>query len=224
MNADKSKSFETARTKDAENKATNLAVTDLKVKRVEVIDNPDSLVKNDQLKPKATDKEKQLLQLQDVNQQMANKNHPGQKEKQVTPLKQITKDKVPVQQNEIANNIERLKNEKQTNNLPKPLQNFNNEPSNITIAQNVKQTNESINVIPENRNASLTSEKDNGNQNKVVATVYNPDENVEGDDDTDNKKSKLRGLFRKVKRVFERNTNAKSGSNVMIAGFEIAVK
>jgi len=37
-------------------------------------------------------------------------------------------------------------------------------------------------------------------------------------------RSKIGGLFRKVKRVIERNTNIKTGNGVRIAGFEIAVK
>ena len=36
--------------------------------------------------------------------------------------------------------------------------------------------------------------------------------------------SKVGGLFRKVKRVIERNTNIKTGNGVKIAGFEIALK
>ena len=36
-------------------------------------------------------------------------------------------------------------------------------------------------------------------------------------------RSKIGGLFRKVKRTIERNTNIKTGNGVTIAGFEIAL-
>lgn len=45
-----------------------------------------------------------------------------------------------------------------------------------------------------------------------------------GMDESRIKKSKLTGFLRKVKRVVERNTRIKEGSNVSIAGFAIAVK
>ena len=52
-----------------------------------------------------------------------------------------------------------------------------------------------------------------GNNNRVL---YMNEENVA--------RSKIGGLFRRVKRVIERNTNIKTGNGVKIAGFEIAVK
>ncbi|HNP54952.1 MAG TPA: hypothetical protein PKK69_10040, partial [Ferruginibacter sp.] len=45
-----------------------------------------------------------------------------------------------------------------------------------------------------------------------------------GMDESRIKKSKLTGFLRKVKRVVERTTRIKEGSNVSIAGFAIAVK
>ncbi|MEI9957928.1 MAG: hypothetical protein WDM90_16870 [Ferruginibacter sp.] len=43
-------------------------------------------------------------------------------------------------------------------------------------------------------------------------------------DDQKEKKIKLGGFFRKVKRLVERTTNAKEGDGVKIAGFDIAIK
>ena len=37
-------------------------------------------------------------------------------------------------------------------------------------------------------------------------------------------RSRIGGIFRRVKRVIERNTNIKTGNGVKIAGFEIALK
>jgi rRNA processing protein Gar1 len=38
------------------------------------------------------------------------------------------------------------------------------------------------------------------------------------------KKTKLGGLFRKVKRLVERNTNVQTGNSIKLAGFDIAIK
>ena len=73
------------------------------------------------------------------------------------------------------------------------------------------------NSIPEQSNSyartAMLEESTAGNSNKIL---YMNEENVA--------RSKLGGLFRKVKRVIERNTNIKTGNGVKIAGFEIAVK
>ena len=60
---------------------------------------------------------------------------------------------------------------------------------------------------------AVFNETDAGNNNKIL---YMNEETVT--------RSKIGGLFRRVKRVIERNTNIKTGNGVRIAGFEIAVK
>ena len=60
---------------------------------------------------------------------------------------------------------------------------------------------------------AVLDESDPGNDNKIL---YMNEEKVT--------RSKIGGLFRRVKRIVERNTNIKTGNGVKIAGFEIAVK
>jgi hypothetical protein len=63
------------------------------------------------------------------------------------------------------------------------------------------------------RTAGLRPETDLGSNDQYL-----------GMDESRIKKSKLTGFLRKVKRVVERNTRIKEGSNLSIAGFAIAVK
>ena len=72
----------------------------------------------------------------------------------------------------------------------------------------------SIPALPDSyAKAAVLNESASGNDNKIL---YMNEENVT--------RSKIGGLFRKVKRIIERNTNIKTGNGVKIAGFEIAVK
>ncbi|HMC98831.1 MAG TPA: hypothetical protein VKH37_01715, partial [Ferruginibacter sp.] len=54
---------------------------------------------------------------------------------------------------------------------------------------------------------------DEQSNNKIL---YMDEENV--------KRTKIGGLFRRLKRVVERTTNIKTGNSVKVAGFEIAIK
>ena len=75
-----------------------------------------------------------------------------------------------------------------------------------------------------NSNASVATE------NNARTAVYNanPEDNIASNllymEENNTKHSKLGGLFRKVKRVIERNTNIKTGDGLKLAGFEIAIK
>ncbi|MEP7164893.1 MAG: hypothetical protein ABI741_09365 [Ferruginibacter sp.] len=136
---------------------------------------------------------------------------------------------------------------KEKNILPKTsLENINKEGSNETIASAVINKNSetiSTNKIPveianktvkekitapetpvidynsipvKNENYAKTAvleESSRGDGNKIL---YMNEENVA--------RSRIGGLFRKVKRIIERNTNIKTGNGVKIAGFEFAVK
>ncbi len=133
--------------------------------------------------------------------------------------------------------------EKPSNNLPKPyFENINNKKSNETDVSN---------VIPKNGNNSI---KNSGNENTTVQVnpkersndpkvtdinssaadpknttalqaVYNPnnDRFVEMDEDKA-KRTKVGGFLRKVKRMLERTANIKTGDEIKVAGFEIAIK
>lgn len=63
------------------------------------------------------------------------------------------------------------------------------------------------------RNAVYTGDE---NEKNASGTIYLDDEKV--------KHSKISGLFRKLKRVIERNSNIKTGNGINIAGIEIATK
>ena len=134
-------------------------------------------------------------------------------------------------------------NKKPGNNLPKPLENINNNSSNKTLIADVQplitekknavakndigvnkmdKQSEPVNtttdklIEPSNvyaKNALYSNSDEAKNDNKVL---YMDEENV--------KRSKVGGFLRKLKRVIERNTNIKTGKGINVAGFEIAVK
>jgi len=138
---------------------------------------------------------------------------------------------------------------KPSNNLPKPIspdyELINKMERNKSIARNVQiktskenmagtNTNELMINKAENANATMLNSR---NSNASVATennartaVYNgnPEDNIASNllymEENNTKHSKLGGLFRKVKRVIERNTNIKTGDGLKLAGFEIAIK
>ncbi len=120
--------------------------------------------------------------------------------------------------------MEMVKTEK-TNNLPKPyFENLNNNESNNSITANVKPPapGPGSNVIDTEKEAttntfaSTASFTDNGEENNN-RVLYMDEEKV--------KKTKLGGIFRKVKRVLERNANITSGgNNIKVANLEFAIQ
>lgn len=127
-------------------------------------------------------------------------------------------------------------NKKPNNNLPQPVyNNFNNSERNKTaiafvppteranidinsgnkveVAQQVDKANTQVlNGYALNTNFT----QDNAEENNNDKVLYMKEDNV--------KKSKIGGLFRKVKRLVERNANIKTGNGIKIAGFDIAIK
>lgn len=71
----------------------------------------------------------------------------------------------------------------------------------------------SVSAMPDSYATTAAFDEASHDNNKIL---YMNEETVT--------RSKVGGLFRKVKRVIERNTNIKTGNGVKIAGFEIAVK
>ena len=124
---------------------------------------------------------------------------------------------IAVQGNDPVNNRET------NNNLQKPLEIINNRPRNLSNPIAVSITDNSKSLIPDKRDAVDYKVKDDSKTSAITA-AYHPDENgtADTDDEPDNKKSKLRGLFRKVKRVLEKN-KSNTGS-IKIAGFDVAIK
>ena len=123
--------------------------------------------------------------------------------------------------------------QKKSNNLPKPyFENVNNNGSNISITANVKPSTPGNNIVNTGNNvidqidtekqatansfASTASFTDNGEENND-RVLYMDEEKV--------KKTKLGGIFRKVKRVLERNANITSGgNNIKVANLEFAIQ
>ena len=143
----------------------------------------------------------------------------------------IKQNKLPVKATyELVKTVEPLK--VNGNNLPKSyLENINNKASNKTTIAIVKQENKNEavennfvkNELPANNfeknnaiamNASFTSNQNF--ENKIT--------NFDEGDETENK-SKLKGFFKRVKRVLERNTMSKSGEgNLKIANLSFAMQ
>ncbi len=116
------------------------------------------------------------------------------------------------------------------------LENFNKQGSNETIIENVLPTTTAEATLLANAAPSTD------NVNPRVLAVSNVEENsnlyvanaVYEEEPNDNKilyieeetikRTKIGGLFRKVKRVFERTASIKTGDGIKLAGFEIALK
>jgi len=123
---------------------------------------------------------------------------------------------------------------KPSNNLPTPdYNNFNNNDRNNNTIATVTQTDKTIDklnsgntdaVVPSNQKTNadngyaLTTNfsQSNGDEQNNDKVLYMDENNV--------KKSKLGGLFRKVKRLVERTANIKTGDGIKVAGFDIAIK
>lgn len=146
-------------------------------------------------------------------------------EKVLSPLEKIKPTPAPQQKNN------ELVQQKKDNNLPTPgLENLNNNGSNKVAVVNVQPENNVAKVeadiiketsetktIPSNVyavNAAVTSESSKG---------FTSFDEEEGDRP---KKTKLGGFFKKVKRVLERKTNIKTGSdeNIKIANMSFAMQ
>jgi hypothetical protein len=135
------------------------------------------------------------------------------------------------------NNIAVVKDQpikKPSNNLPAPdYNNFNNNNRNNTAIASVTQTDKPTDKFNSgNNDAVVPSTKTNNADNGYALTTNFTQSNSEEPnndkvlymDENNVKKSKLGGLFRKVKRLVERNTNIKTGDGIKVAGFDIAIK
>lgn len=146
----------------------------------------------------------------------------------VRPAEKNRKENNPEQTGNIA---VREKNEKPSNNLPRPyFENINNRESN-EIARTT--------VLPENDNSGTKTiiEKTNPNEKytdpgdpatiaaiPVVNKTTDENNRYLDIDESKGKRTMLGGIIRKAKRVIERTTNIKTGDGLKVAGFEIALK
>ena len=109
------------------------------------------------------------------------------------------------------------------NNLPKPsLENFNKVPGNNNDVATVSASDNS------SKGNDVVQPADKIPANEIaILTTYPETETINPGDDEDNKnrKSKIGGFFKKLKRVVERKTNMKSGDNSFrIANMSFAVQ
>jgi len=169
-------------------------------------------------------------------------------EKNEQPEDKIMKQKNPLQKDNVVLNNDETQVKKQSNNLPKPvnpvLENINrNDRNNNAVAivkpktsdesySNITKSDVAINKIEK----AVVPVKTMNDIN--IGAVTNPlaqntgfsNDEVKNNDrilymDEDNvKRTRIGGLFRKLKRVIERNTNIKTGNGIKVAGFEIAIK
>lgn len=123
----------------------------------------------------------------------------------------------------------------ESNNLPRPyFENINNKERNTIATPNVPTIEDnsrsgtalasnSPNVQKENQ--KLVDVNNSATNANPYAKVASADENMNYlQEDDKNKRTKIGGLFRKVRRVLERTANIKTGDGIQIAGFEIAAK
>lgn len=171
-----------------------------------------------------------------------------QKQSPVTPVVTNNNSTIPVvNKNQNTDKEQGLAQvPKPSNNLPKSyLENINNKERNETVSNNVSPVyaNNNNNISGNNvvavqnnkekaGNNQLTDINTNAAENRntaAIAAVYNPDAGAGNDrilnlDDDKSKHSKFGGFLRKVKRTLERTANIKTGDEVKVAGFEIAIK
>jgi len=146
---------------------------------------------------------------------------------------------------QLANNPLPVNTIKPTNNLPKSyLENNNNANRNESVAKNVSPVNNTSGNVNSGTNNTLVQTNTKGNANTpvvtdvnnnpadsrntaAVATVYKTTASGENnllDQEDNSKRTKVGGFLRKVKRMLERNANIKTGDEVRVAGFAIAIK
>jgi hypothetical protein len=123
-------------------------------------------------------------------------------------------------------------NKKPSNNLPEPVYNSEGNKTAIAIVPPTERANIDINS---GNKVEVAQQVDKANTQVLNGYALNTNFTQGNDEETNNdkvlymkednvKKSKLGGLFRKVKRLVERNANIKTGNGIKIAGFDIAIK
>ncbi len=143
---------------------------------------------------------------------------------------EVEKQEKQVKEIEIA----QKENKKETNNLPKPYyETVNNSPSNKLANNDVpkaverKLVTEQEKITPKEMNdIEITSR--NAGFAKTAALDESASEKSNNHilflNEETVSKTKLSGLFKRVKRVISRSTNITTGNSVRIAGFEIAAR
>ena len=110
-----------------------------------------------------------------------------------------------------------------TNNLSKPFENPNLKPTNITTAVAAVKPSTDLQLKKPLTVSDVTKES----PSPYIKYASNPETQGEELDQTDGKKTKLRGLFRKVARTFEKRTNiaaADDENKLLVAGLAFKLK
>lgn len=154
-----------------------------------------------------------------------------------TPNKRNTENKVQQGIQTEKDNIAVAKEiplKKPSNNLPAPdYNNFNNNDGNKTDRAYVTQTDKATDKFNSGNNDAVvpSNQKTNADNGYALTTNFSQSNGDEQNndkvlymDENNVKKSKLGGLFRKVKRLVERTANIKTGDGIKVAGFDIAIK
>jgi hypothetical protein len=120
-----------------------------------------------------------------------------------------------------------------SNNLPKPyFDNVNKVESNKTVTAYVTPEKQNNSIVNPGNNDKVKSTDKQDAANVYAATTASFNDNREESnnhvlfmDEEKIKKTKLGGMFRKVKRVIERNANIKTGGNsIKVANLEFAIQ
>jgi hypothetical protein len=144
-------------------------------------------------------------------------------QKSITPANNKVQQIAPQQKDDVEIAVKEIK--KPTNNLPKPdYNNFNNPKSNEADIATVSQMNTATEKINSgNKNPAAAQNNTNVEGYALNASFTEGEPGIDADNDS-NKKTKIGGFFRKVKRLVDRTTNAEPGNGIKIAGFDIAIK
>ncbi len=142
--------------------------------------------------------------------QQQQKNSPLSKQPGNNPLPESGKDEMTA-----SNNLQ------PTNNLPKPVHNpnlINTQAPTDALASNIKENNIPQQVIT---NPVVTSA--NPQPSDIIQAAYTNNEPLE---ETEGKKNKNRGIFRKIARTFEKRTNIDptDDNRLLVAGLSIKLK
>jgi hypothetical protein len=142
--------------------------------------------------------------------QQQQKNTPLSKQPGNNPVPESGKDEMTA-----SNNLQ------PTNNLPKPVHNpnlINTQAPTDALASNIKENNIPQQVIT---NPVVTSA--NPQPSDIIQAAYSNNEPLE---ETEGKKNKNRGIFRKIARTFEKRTNIDptDDNRLLVAGLSIKLK
>ncbi|MDN3658298.1 hypothetical protein QWZ08_21775 [Ferruginibacter paludis] len=148
--------------------------------------------------------------------------------KKVKPANQIKARQIIVHEEKML--VKAIKEIKPSNNLPKPyFENINNLKSNPNDVAGVTPQTQKSNLPATNSEGTGGIKRQSTADNNVYTAAFSETNNDKQDQfafsDDEPKKSRIGGLFRKAKRLLERNTKMKQGdNNLKVANLEFAIQ